>query len=213
MHALRWSYTAASKMFSLLSFQGLAFNSNKEIFSPVKLHLTSVLAHLEGVSIAFKKLLNHLAVQFSSVQSLSHVQLFVTPWTAGCQASLAITNSWNLPKLMSIELVMPSSYLILCCPLLLLPSIFPSIRVFPMSQLFASGGQNIGVSASTSVFPVNIQDWSRLGWTGWISSQSKGLSRVFSNATVQNINSLVLSFVYSSTHTSIHDYWKNHSLD
>ena len=79
MHALRWSYTAASKMFSLLSFQGLAFNSNKEIFSPVKLHLTSVLAHLEGVSIAFKKLLNHLAVQFSSVQSLSHVQLFVTP--------------------------------------------------------------------------------------------------------------------------------------
>ena len=126
MHALRWSYTAASKMFSLLSFQGLAFNSNKEIFSPVKLHLTSVLAHLEGVSIAFKKLLNHLAVQFSSVQSLSHVQLFVTPWTAGCQASLAITNSWNLPKLMSIELVMPSSYLILCCPLLLLPSIFPS---------------------------------------------------------------------------------------
>ena len=213
MHALRWSYTAASKMFSLLSFQGLAFNSNKEIFSPVKLHLTSVLAHLEGVSIAFKKLLNHLAVQFSSVQSLSHVQLFVTPWTAGCQASLAITNSWNLPKLMSIELVMPSSYLILCCPLLLLPSIFPSIRVFPMSQLFASGGQNIGVSASTSVFPVNIQDWSPLGWTGWISSQSKGLSRVFSNATVQNINSLVLSFVYSSTHTSIHDYWKNHSLD
>ena len=213
MHALRWSYTAASKMFSLLSFQGLAFNSNKEIFSPVKLHLTSVLAHLEGVSIAFKKLLNHLAVQFSSVQSLSHVQLFVTPWTAGCQASLAITNSWNLPKLMSIELVMPSSYLILCCPLLLLPSIFPSIRVFPMSQLFASGGQNIGVSASTSVFPVNIQDWSRLGWTGWISSQSKGLSRVFSNATVQNITSLVLSFVYSSTHTSIHDYWKNHSLD
>ena len=185
MHALRWSYTAASKMFSLLSFQGLAFNSNKEIFSPVKLHLTSVLAHLEGVSIAFKKLLNHLAVQFSSVQSLSHVQLFVTPWTAGCQASLAITNSWNLPKLMSIELVMPSSYLILCCPLLLLPSIFPSIRVFPMSQLFASGGQNIGVSDPTSVLPMNTQGWSPLGWTGWISLQSKGLSRVFSNTTVQ----------------------------
>ena len=213
MHALRWSYTAASKMFSLLSFQGLAFNSNKEIFSPVKLHLTSVLAHLEGVSIAFKKLLNHLAVQFSSVQSLSHVQLFVTPWTAGCQASLAITNSWNLPKLMSIELVMPSSYLILCCPLLLLPSIFPSIRVFPMSQLFASGGQNIGVSASTSVFPVNIQDWSPLGWTGWISLHSRGLSRVFSNTTVQNINSLVLSFLYGPTLTSIHDYWKNYNFD
>ena len=185
MHALRWSYTAASKMFSLLSFQGLAFNSNKEIFSPVKLHLTSVLAHLEGVSIAFKKLLNHLAVQFSSVQSLSHVQLFVTPWTAGCQASLAITNSWNLPKLMSIELVMPSSHLILCCPLLLLPSIFPSIRVFSNESALHIRGASIGVSASTSVLPMNTQDWSPLEWTGWISLQSKGLSRVFSNTTVQ----------------------------
>ena len=67
---------------------------------------------------------------FSSVQLLSRVQLFVIPWTAACQASLSITNSWSLPKLMSIELVMPSNHLILCCPLLLLPSIFPSIRVF-----------------------------------------------------------------------------------
>ena len=85
----------------------------------------------------------------------------------------------------AIESVMPSNHLILCHPLLLLPSIFPSNRVFQMSQFFASGGQNIGVSASVSVLPMNIQDWFRLGWTGWISLQSKGLSRVFSNTTVQ----------------------------
>jgi len=120
-----------------------------------------------------------------SVQSLSCGQPFATPWTAACQASLSITNSWSLPKLMSIELAMPSNHLILCRPLLLLPSIFPSIRVFQMSQLFASGGQSIGVSASTSVLPMNTQDWSPLGWTRWISLQSKGLSRVFSSTTVQ----------------------------
>ena len=122
---------------------------------------------------------------FSSVQLLSHVQLFATPWTATWQASLSITNSQSLLKLKSIESVMPSNHLILCCPLLLLPSIFPSIRVFSVSQFFTSGGQTIGVSASASVLPMNIQDWSPLGLTGWISSQSKGLSRVFSNSTVQ----------------------------
>ena len=89
----------------------------------------------------------------------------------------------HLPE--SIESVMPSNHLILCHPLLLPPSIFPSIRVFSMSQLFTSGGQNIGVSASTSVLLMNTQDWSPLGWTFWISLQSKGLSRVFSNTTVQ----------------------------
>ena len=123
-------------------------------------------------------------ISFSSVQLLSHVWLFVTPWTTAHQASLSITNSWSLLKLMSIESVMPSNHLILCCPLLLLPSIFPSIRVFS-SQLFASGGQSIAVSASASVFPMNTQDWSPLGWTGWLSLQSKGLSGVFSNITVQ----------------------------
>jgi len=94
---------------------------------------------------------------------------------AACQASLSITNSQSLPKSMSIELVMPSSHLILCRPLLLLPPIPPSIRVFLMSQLFAWGGQSIGVSASTSVLPMNTQDSSPLGWTGWVSLQSKGL--------------------------------------
>ena len=103
----------------------------------------------------------------SSVQSLSHVQLFVIPWTAARQASLSITNSRTLLKLKSIQSVMPSNHLILCRPLLLLPPISPSIRVFPMSQFFAWGGQNIRVSASASVLPVNTQDWSPLGWTGW----------------------------------------------
>ena len=125
------------------------------------------------------------AFQFSSVQSLSCVGLFVTPWTAAHQASLSITNSWSLPNLMCIELVTPSNHLILCCPLLLLSSIFLNLRSFQMSQLFASGGQNIRVSASTSVLPMNTQDWFPLGWTGWVSLPSKGLSRVFSNTRVQ----------------------------
>ena len=122
---------------------------------------------------------------FSSVQSLSRVRLFATPWTAAHQASLSITNSQSSPKLMSIELVIPSNHLILCHPLLLLPSIFPSIRVFSNESLFTSSGQSIRASASTSILPMNTQDWSPLGWTGWISLQSKGLSRVFSNTTVQ----------------------------
>ena len=123
--------------------------------------------------------------QFSSVQSLSRVWLFVIPWTAAHQASLSITNSQSLLKLMSIEPVMPSNYLTLCCPLLFLPLIFPSIRVFPVSQFFTSCGQSIGVTALASVLAMNTKDWSPLGWTGWISMQSKGLSRVFSNTTLQ----------------------------
>ena len=119
-----------------------------------------------------------------SVQSLSCVQLFATPWTAAQQASLSITNCRSLLKLMSIELVMPSNHFILCRPLLLLQS-FPASGSFQLSQLFTSGGQSIGVSASASVFPMNIQDWFSLGWTSWIPLQSKGLSRVFSNTTVQ----------------------------
>ena len=151
--------------------------------------------------------------KFSSAQLLSHVQLFVTPRTAAHQASLSITDSWCLLKLMSIKSVMPFNHLILCHPLLLPPSVFPASGSFPRSQFFASGGQSIGVSAWTSVLPMNIQDWFPLGWTGWISLQSKGLSRVFSNTTVQKNQFLMLSFLYSPTVTSIHDYWKNLSLD
>ena len=110
-------------------------------------------------------------------------QLFAAPWTAACQTSLSFSISLSLLKLMSVELVMPSNYLILCRPLLLLCSIFPSIRVFSMNWLFASGGQSVGASAS--VLSMNIQDWFPLGLTGLLSLHSKRLSRVFSNTTVQ----------------------------
>ena len=123
--------------------------------------------------------------QFNSVQSLSRVQLFVTPWTAACQASLSITNSWNILKLMSIESVMPSNHLILCCPFSSCLQSFPASESFPVTQFFTSGGQSTGVSASASVLPMNIQDWFPLGWTGLISLLSRGLSRVLSNTTVQ----------------------------
>ena len=90
---------------------------------------------------------------------------------------------------------------------------FPASGSFQVSQLFASGGQSIGVSAWASVLPMNIQDWFPLGWTHWISLQFKGFSRVFSNAIVQKHQSFsVLSFLYSPTLTSIHDYWKKHSF-
>ena len=98
-------------------------------------------------------------------------------------------------------------------PLSSCPQSLPASGSFPMSQFFAWGGQSIGVSSSASVLPMNTQDWSPLGWTSWISLQSKGLSRVFSNTKFKSINSLVLHFLYSPPHTSIRDYWKNHSLD
>ena len=119
------------------------------------------------------------------VQSLSHVWLFATPRSRARHASLSFIISWSLFRLMSFELVMPFNHLILCHPLLLLPSIFPSIRSFPVSQLFASCGQSIRNSASASFLPKNTQGWSPSEWTGWISLQAKGLSRVFFNTTVQ----------------------------
>ena len=122
---------------------------------------------------------------YSSVQSLSHIQLFATPWTAAHRASLSIPISQSLPQLMSIELVIPSNHVILCHPLLLLPWIFPSIRVFSNEKFFTSGSQSIGALASASVFPVNIQDWFPLGLTGLITLQSKGLSTVLSNTALQ----------------------------
>ena len=128
---------------------------------------------------------DNIHLQFSSVQSLSHVRLFATPWTAECQASLSITNSWSLPKLMSIELVMPSNHLILCRPFLLLPSIFPSIRVFSNESVlhiswpkYWSFSFNIGPSNEHPGLISFRMDWVDL-------LESKGLSRVFSNTTVQ----------------------------
>ena len=111
---------------------------------------------------------------------LSHVRLFATPWTAACQASLSITNSWSLIQLMSIELVMPSNHLVLCRHLLLMPSIFPSIRVFSNESILRTRWPKYW-SFSFSISPGNEHS----GLTGWISLQSEGLSRVFSNTTVQ----------------------------
>ena len=123
-------------------------------------------------------------LQLSSAQSLSHVRLFVTPRTAAYQASLSITNSQSL--LMSITSVMPSNHLILCHPLLLPPSIFPSIRVFSNESILRIKWPKYwSFSFSIAVLPMNTPDWFPLGWTSWISLQSKGLSRVFSNNTVQ----------------------------
>ena len=126
----------------------------------------------------------HCCGLISSVQSLSLVQLFVTSWAAACQASLSNTKSQSLPKLMSIETVMPSAISSSVVPFFC-PQSFPASGCFQMSQFSASGGQSIGVSASTSDHPMNIHDWSPLGWTGWISLQSNGLSRVFSSTTIQ----------------------------
>ena len=120
------------------------------------------------------------------VQLLSCVRLFAVPWTAAGQASLSITSSWSLLKLMSIESVMPSNHLILCHPLLLLPSIFPSIRVFSNESALCIRWQSTGASASASVLSVNIQGWS-LGLTGFITVLSKGLSRVFSTVWQQSV--------------------------
>ena len=106
------------------------------------------------------------------VQLLRHVQLFAIPWTEACQASLSFSISRSLLKLMSIQLVMPTNHLILCRPLLLLPSVFPSIRVFSNESALLIRWSSIRVSASTSVLPMKTQDWSPLGWTGWISLQS-----------------------------------------
>ena len=147
-------------------------------------------------------------VTISSVQSPSHVQLFVTSWTAAHQASLSIINSWSLLKLMSImsrwcHPTISSSVI----PFSSCLQPFLTSGSFLMSQFFASGGQSIGISAS--FLPMNIKGWFPLGWTGLTSLLSKRLLRVFSNTQLENINSLALSFLYSPTLTSIHDYWEN----
>ena len=148
-----------------------------------------------------------------SVQSLSRVQLFVTPWTAACQASLSITNSQSLPKLMSIESVMPSSHLIFCCPLLLLPSIFPSIRVFSDESALHIRWPKYW-SFSLSISPSNEYSGLisfRIDWLDLLPVQ--GTLKSFSNTTVQKHQFFGTQFLYSPTLTSIHDYWKNYSLD
>ena len=153
-----------------------------------------------------------MCLPFVAVQPLSCVLLFVTPWTAACQASLFFTISWSLLKLMSIESVKPTNHLILCHPLPLLPSIFPSIKVSSsVSHLFASAGQSLGASASSAVLPMNIQGWFPLGLTGLILL-SKGLSRVFSSTIVWKHQFLVLNLLYGPTLISVDNYWKKTAL-
>ena len=136
--------------------------------------------------------------------SLSVVSSSLRPMEA-CQAFMPFIFSFRLLRLMSIESMMPSNHPILCHPLFLLPSIFSRIRVFPMNWLFASGGQSIGVSASASILPRNIQDWFPLGWTGWISLLSKGL-KSSPAPQYKSINSSVLSLLFGPTLPSVHDY-------
>ena len=151
--------------------------------------------------------------QFSSVPLLSGVWLFATPWTAACQASLSITNSRVHPNPCPSSQWCHTTISSFVVSFFSCPQSFPASGSFQMSQLFISGGQNIGVSTSTSVLPMNTQDWSPLGWTSWISLQFEGLSRVFSNTIVQKHQFFGAQPFYSPTFTSTHDHWKNHTLD
>ena len=152
------------------------------------------------------------SVQFSSVQSLSHVQLFSIPWTAASQASLSITNSRSLLKLMSTESVMPSNHLILCRPLLLLPSIFPSIRVFSNESALHIRGPKYW-SFSFNISPTNEHPGliSFMDWLDLLAVQ--GTLKSLLTPQFKSINSSALSFPYSPTVISIHDHWKSHSFD
>ena len=151
-----------------------------------------------------------MSVQFSSVQVLSCVRLFATLQTAACQTSLSITNSWSLLRIMAIESVMPSNHLILCCPLLILPSMFPSIRVFSNESVLHIRLPKCW-SFSFSISPFNEYSGLvsfRIDWFDLLEVQETSPTPQF-----KSINSLALTFLYSPTLTSIHDYWKNHSFD
>ena len=151
-------------------------------------------------------------LRFSSVQSLSHIQLFATPWNATCQASLSFTNSQSLFKLMFIESVMPFNQLILCCPLFLLPSIFPTIRVFSNESVLHIRWPKYW-SFSFSISPFNEYSGLisfRIDWFDLLAGDSQESSPT---PQLKRVSSLVLNFLYDPTLTSLHDYWKNHSLD
>ena len=138
---------------------------------------------------------------FSSIQSVSRVRLFATPFTAARQASLSITNAQSLLKLMSTKSGMPSNHLILCYPLLLLPSIFPSTKIFSNESVLCIRWPEYWSFSFSISLPMNVQDWFPLGWTGLISLKSKGLPRVFSNTTVQNHQFVSTKFsLWSNSH-------------
>ena len=152
--------------------------------------------------------------QLSSVQLLILVRLCATPWTAALQASLSITNSWSLLKRMSVESGMPSNHLILCCPLLLPPSIFPSIMVFSNESVLHIRWPKFW-SFSFSISPSNEYSGMisfRMDWLYLLAVQGT-LKSLLLTPQFKSTNSLVLSFLYSPTITFIHDYWKNHSFD
>ena len=153
--------------------------------------------------------------QTTSVSSVTQSCLtFCDPMDSSITGFPVITNSQSLLKLMSIELMMSSNQVVQCCPLplLFLPSIFPSIKVFPMSQFFASGSQSTGVLASASVLPMHIQDWFPLGLPGWISLQSKD-SQESSTPQFKSINSSALSFLYGPTLWTLYGPWGCKELD
>ena len=155
---------------------------------------------MEGYHITFMFCYQYI----SSFQLLNCVQLVATPWTAACQASMSITNSWSLLKLMSTESMMPSNHPMLCHSLLLPCSIFPSIRVFLNESVLWIRWPKYWNLALASVLPMNIQDWFPLGWTGLISLQCKGLWRVFSNTTVQKHQFFGTQLsLYSNSHIHI----------
>ena len=145
---------------------------------------------------------------FSSVQ-FSHSD----PWTAAHQVSLSITNSLSLPNSCPLSQWCHPTISSSVIPFSSCPQSFAVSGSFQMSQFFASGGQNTRVSASTSVLPVNTQDWSPLVWTGWISCSTWDSQEPSPTPQFKSINSLALSLLHSPTLTSIHDHWKNHSLD
>ena len=147
---------------------------------------TSLLVKKKNCKLAFCfTYISDLRFPSTSVQLLSHFQLFLIPWTEAPQVSLSITNSRGYSNSCPLSWWCHATILSSVIPFSTCLQSFPASGSFPMSQFFASGSQSIGVSTSASVLPMNIQDWFPLGWTGWISLQSKGLSRVFSNTTVQ----------------------------
>ena len=157
--------------------------------------------------------LSFLLFGIVAVQLLSHVRLFATSQTAACQAPLSFTISQSLLKWiqMPIESVTLSNHLILCCPFLLLPSIFPNVRIFSNESALGSRWPVTGASTSASVLPMNIQGWFPLGLTGLIALQFEGLSKVF--PAFESINSVVLGLLYGPILISVHDYLRKHSFD
>ena len=151
--------------------------------------------------------------KFSSVQSHSRVWLFVTPWTAEHQASLSITSSWSLLKLMSVELMMPSNHLILHHPLLLLPSVFPSIRVFSKESVLCIRWPKYWSFSFSISLSNQYSGLLSLGWLVWSPCSPRDSQESSPTPQFKSINSPVLSLLYGPTLTSIHDYWKNYSFD